>query len=82
MERAKKGKKIDKKLDDSIQVGLKWLVSSIDSKWIDLSKRVEHDVSKKEKDDKREKDEKLERVRKSRELRYLLQMSHHHHYHH
>ena len=65
----RKTKKADKKLDDSIQLGLRWLISKIDAHWLELSKRIEIDVARKLKEEKREKEERTERVRRNRELR-------------
>lgn len=58
-----------KKIDNSITIGIKWLMETIEEKWNELEERVAKDVKTKQEKDQQKKEERAERVRKSRELR-------------
>ena len=58
-----------KKMDKSIRLGMRWLISTIQSNYERLDERVQRDVTKQKERLKQEKAEKAERVRKIREER-------------
>lgn len=56
-------------MDNSITIGIKWLMETIEEKWNELEERVARDVKTKQEKDQQNKEERAERVRKSIELR-------------
>ena len=58
------------KLDKSIQKGLRWLLSYVDSHWQELSERVHHDIAQAADEAAKEREARRARVQKVSRLEY------------